>query len=276
MSPLTESTRLTLAKQSVAPLLIDAYPGAAAAYSLRNLSWAYGGPVVRVRRSSDNTEQDFTATQVTNGTLTTFCGAGNGFVRTWYDQSGNGRNANQSTSAAQPQVVSSGALVTYGTRPATSYDGSKFMATTGFSSLPAFTAVYSAIVCQQKAGATTLLGRRNADSVGGVNFQLFANGNTWNGSTYAGPALGSGNQVLLSWAFNSTTFLSRLNSLTVFTGALGLGTLANEEIAIGQQGVSRDREKYTGFISEILLYPSDQAVVMSNLESNINAHYAIY
>jgi hypothetical protein len=69
---------LRLAKNSVAPQLIDAYPGATSAYSLRNLSWTYGGPVVRVRRSSDNTEQDFTATQVTDGTLTTFCGAGNG------------------------------------------------------------------------------------------------------------------------------------------------------------------------------------------------------
>jgi len=39
--------------------LLDLYPSAAAAYSLRNLSSTYLGPLVRVRRSSDNTEQDF-------------------------------------------------------------------------------------------------------------------------------------------------------------------------------------------------------------------------
>jgi len=44
---------------------------------LRELSTAsVGSAVVRVRRSSDNTEQDFTATEITDGTLTTFTGIG--------------------------------------------------------------------------------------------------------------------------------------------------------------------------------------------------------
>ena len=82
------------------PLLLDSYSGAAAAYSLRQLSWAYGGAVVRVRRSSDNTESDFTATEVSDGTLAAWVGAGNdGFVRTWYDQSGNARHMIQATAA---------------------------------------------------------------------------------------------------------------------------------------------------------------------------------
>ena len=59
-------------------LLVD-YPGAAAAYSLRNLIDTTTS-VVRVRRSSDNTEQDFSAAEVTDGTLTTFTGANDGFV----------------------------------------------------------------------------------------------------------------------------------------------------------------------------------------------------
>ena len=43
--------------------LLDLFPNAAAAYSLRKLRAAYSGSAVRVRRSSDNTEQDigFTA-----------------------------------------------------------------------------------------------------------------------------------------------------------------------------------------------------------------------
>jgi hypothetical protein len=108
--------------KTVNPPLLDAYSGAAAAYSLRQLqSGLY--PVVRVRRSSDNTESDFTATQITDGTLTTFCGAGNGFVRTWYDQSGNGRNATQTTTANQPQIVSSGVLVQTNSKPALDFNG---------------------------------------------------------------------------------------------------------------------------------------------------------
>ncbi len=93
--------------------LLDLYPGAAAAYSLRALraSWL-ASAVVRVRRSSDNAESDFTAAQITDGTLTTWTGAGNGFVVTWYDQSGNTRNATQSTAANQPRIVNAGVLET--------------------------------------------------------------------------------------------------------------------------------------------------------------------
>ena len=43
----------------VTPLLLDTYPNAAVAYSLRKLRSAYTGNAIRVRRSSDNTEQDF-------------------------------------------------------------------------------------------------------------------------------------------------------------------------------------------------------------------------
>ena len=49
-----------------APVL-DHVPGAAAAYSLRRLSNAYTGPVVKVRRSSDSTTADFTAAEVVDG-----------------------------------------------------------------------------------------------------------------------------------------------------------------------------------------------------------------
>ena len=44
-------------------------------------------------------------------------GGGNGFVTTWYDQSGNGRNATQATAANQPRIVSNGVLHTLGGRP---------------------------------------------------------------------------------------------------------------------------------------------------------------
>lgn len=86
-------------------LLLDLYGSAAAAYSLRRLRSSYTGPVVQVRRSSDNAEASFTAAEVASGALTSWIGAGNsGLVKTWYDQTGNARDASQSTSANQPQI----------------------------------------------------------------------------------------------------------------------------------------------------------------------------
>jgi hypothetical protein len=98
--------------------LLDTYTGAAAAYSLRQLATGVTN-VVRVRRSSDNSEDDFTPTEIIDGTLTTWVGAGNdGFVTTAYDQSGNGKDLTNATAANQPQIVSSGALITDGGLPA--------------------------------------------------------------------------------------------------------------------------------------------------------------
>jgi len=92
------------------PLLLDYAPGAAAAYSLRSLSNSYVGPVVTVRRSTDSAEADFTATEVSDGTLAAWCGGGDGFVKQWWDQSGNVRHASQTDSAKQPKVCVSGAI----------------------------------------------------------------------------------------------------------------------------------------------------------------------
>jgi hypothetical protein len=97
----------------VVNLLLDDYPNSAVAYSLRKLRTAYTGSAIRVRRSSDNAEQDinFVGGDLDTASLLTFCGAGNGFITTWYDQSTNANNATQATAASQAQIVSAGALI---------------------------------------------------------------------------------------------------------------------------------------------------------------------
>jgi hypothetical protein len=101
-------------KAPAASLLLDTYLGAAVAYSLRKLRTAYSGSAIRVRRSSDNAEQDFgfVGNDLDTASLLTFCGVGNGFVATWYDQSTNANNATQATAGNQAQIVSSGAMIT--------------------------------------------------------------------------------------------------------------------------------------------------------------------
>lgn len=105
--------------------LLDTYSGAEFAYSLRKLRAAYSGAAIRVARSSDSTEQDigFTSSgDLDTATLLTFVGAGDGTVETWYDQSGNGRDA--TNQAAGPIIVSSGTLITNEhSKPAITMDG---------------------------------------------------------------------------------------------------------------------------------------------------------
>lgn len=66
---------------------------------------------IRVRRSSDNTEQDigFTANSLDTASLATFVGANSAYVTKFYDQTGNGFDMVQATSTKQPRIVNAGA-----------------------------------------------------------------------------------------------------------------------------------------------------------------------
>ena len=108
---------------------LDTVTGSAVAYSTRLIRSAYTGACLRVRRSIDNAETDigFTAAgDLDTVALLAFVQHGgpgpgneNGFVTVWYDQSGNGRNAVQTTAANQPRIVNAGIVDTYAgtTRP---------------------------------------------------------------------------------------------------------------------------------------------------------------
>lgn len=114
-STITQRALLAPISRPVVPLL-DRYglANAIACYSpFRKARTAYTGPALRVRRSSDDVELDigFVDGLLDVPTLLSHCGAGNGFVTTVYDQSGNNNDQVQTTGANQPRVVTSGALV---------------------------------------------------------------------------------------------------------------------------------------------------------------------
>lgn len=106
--------------------LLDTYStGAAFAYGLRKLSSTAPSNCIRVRRSSDSTEQDigYSGDLLDEASLLTFTGAGDGFITKWYDQTANVIDVAQTTAAAQPQIVSQGVVLRQGIHPCVSFDG---------------------------------------------------------------------------------------------------------------------------------------------------------
>jgi len=100
--------------------LLDYIGGAEVAYSLRKLRNNYSGPLIRVRRSSDNSEMDigFDSNGIfDSATLLSFVGSVDAHVCVWYDQSGNNKNAYQTVSDKQPRIVIGGVLQTYKGKP---------------------------------------------------------------------------------------------------------------------------------------------------------------
>jgi surface protein len=253
--------------------LLYNYPGASAAYSLRNLANNVTN-VVRVRRSSDNVEQNFTAAQVTDGTLTTFTGANDGFVTTWYDQSGNSNNAAQAAAANQPKLVSSGVVELDNGKPCLNYD------TTGNDSFELVTLI---------SNARTVFQTLNFKGFGGNNAQFVLGASSY--ADYHSSGSGIHNQAILSAqyaasyvkngsnAINGDTVDFLTNTKTTLTSQILITMLHTSSSGRFNQ-ISKDRgnlgRSLKGNLQEIIVYSTDQSANRVGIESNINQEYDIY
>lgn len=265
-----------------APTLFQIAGAPAAAYSLRQLDLV-DQPVVRVRRSSDNTEQDFTAVQVTDGTLTTFCGAGNGFVRTWYDQSGNGRNAVQTTNGNQPQIVSSGVVNLANSKPCLTFNGTSNELTIANRPLTG-TAAYS-VVSVATYGTTGSYGMLFIQSDGtgflgrleirrdSTNNKLEFIGGTDNSTPLVGSAGINNTQRLIQVYGESTGYSAYVNTTLDLVINRTLLPIVDANCGIGARN---GNFYFAGSIQEIVVWRSSFLSTRSALQSNINAHFAIY
>ena len=265
---------------SVSALLLDLYPNAAAAFSLRKLRTAYAGSAIRVRRSSDNTEQDigFVAGQLDTVSLLAFCGVGNGFVTTWYDQSGNARNATNSTAANQPQIVSSGVVILTNTKPSLLFNG----ATQRFD-LPtiSFTLNSISFVCVIKSNTLVNNGFAfsNPDSnriylgyiVSSISYCGYADS-----ATKFNLGESTTNQELLE-LYAGTNVNAYKNTVASTQVTSSTASDNGQDLSIGsyQQG-SFILGFYNGNIQEIIFYTTNQIANRTGIESNINTNYAIY
>jgi hypothetical protein len=258
--------------------LLDSYPGAAAAYSLRRLSGDYQGSAIRVRRSSDNTEQDigFEGTgELSISAVLNFCGVGNGFVTTWYDQSGNSNNATQVSSTNQPQIVSNGDIIFSNTKPTLKFDG-----VNDFFSL-------SSNIVPNTDWSLFGLGAKNesnkpmgflSNNLGNPNSSLihWTDGKVYllNNSSYISTNTTYTNLTLTLWSgfVISTTpqFIYRNNVLE--------GTsLTNTSIFQNFERIGVYAGTYSSAnMTEIILYQSNQTNNRTGIESNINDFYSIY
>jgi hypothetical protein len=92
-------------------------------HSLRKAVPSYSGAAIRVRRSSDSTEQDigFIGNDLDTAALATFVGAGTGYIRTFYNQTG-GTNLVQTNTALQPIIRAGGTTYTQNGKPAIYFD----------------------------------------------------------------------------------------------------------------------------------------------------------
>jgi hypothetical protein len=108
--------------------ILDTFPGAAAAYSLRKLDNDYTGNCITVQRDNGDTSLiGFDMNYLDTAAMKTFCGEGAGDscrVRRWWDQSGNNRNFFQDTMTLQPLVMADGVVLRDNGEVSLRFDGS--------------------------------------------------------------------------------------------------------------------------------------------------------
>lgn len=261
-----------------APLLLDLYPNAAAAYSLRKLRNAYTGSAIRVRRSSDNTEQDIdfdSSGNLNQSALTTFVGANNGFVVTWYDQSGNANNATMSTQANQPQIVSSGSVILTNGKPSVTFDGTNDSLNLSSSLTFANTGSLISFVGKRAASGDRLY------SLAGLKYLCAL----WSDNYYYLQSRTDGyqasintdattNQLLLSGLNdgtnqiiykNNSVISSNFNAVSLDNGLSNIGNYFNH-------GLLNTKSN----LQEIIYYNIENSTNRNGINTNINTYYGIY
>jgi hypothetical protein len=154
------------------------------AYSLRRLLSLYTGPLIRVRRSSDDTTLDVGFD--TDGDLDTtamldFVGANNGFITRWYDQTGSGAHLEQGTTTAQPSIVTAGVVNTLDSLPAVTFDGTNDYLTVASVGLYAAGAATMAVVFSGASSANSVVVGESNNAGGGALYRLMRSSTAaWN------------------------------------------------------------------------------------------------
>jgi hypothetical protein len=253
--------------------LLQEYPGAAAAYSLRLLDGDYAGAAIRVRRSGDNAEQDIgfdSGGEVDRDAIANFCSPGDGFVKTWYDQSGNGNDATQTTTGSQPKIydAATGVVVENG-KPTTYFNGGNTLIVTG------------AIIGTAADMQVAWVARRNtAAEAGGRGlfdtftdrtiFDVTRDGWVYDGHYSLNPINYSDAQKLAFLDLITPTASGYINGSLHGTTAWTQSAIIDGLIGSGGSG------RMTGYLQEFIIWSADQSSNRAAIETNINDHYSIY
>ena len=259
--------------------LLNTYPGAYAAYSLRRLNGFYRGPAVRLRQGGTNAEYDVYFDADGNLDLSfinTLDHSGNITAVTWYDQSGNNRHTTQTEPGPQPMLYNNAGLLTNNGFP-----GLRFVGADAF-----------------PFDSTGLdIGNLSAFAVGkytdtaDTEYLLSLSGST-NDKRFYVPILFNTN-----WKYEYGTTAGSMftaantgrNLHTMIAGStqgnaqawLNDTNLGSKELSSGIDsdntgiGNSNNFGKLDGFVFEIIVYDSDQSANRAGIQSEIMTYYNI-
>ena len=293
-----------------AQLLLDEYPGAAAAYSLRKLDKDYAGNAIMVRRSSDGDSLNvgFSGNFLDTAAMKTFCGTSASdscFVRTWYDQGANANHARMTTNHKQFQIMKGGAIIYRNGEVALETDGVDARMTSFITQIKSSEAlvvfgVYSSSVTAAEntnsvylwsigtLSTDTLRGQGSSSGFLSGEFMFLDTRTTVAGSQRLGSSTyrrNSNTQVVETSLFLSTgtSFFQNNTQITLDLTNSGATTTANYSPAAFNLGSTFDIGALNDVVfspqvwfQELIVYPTNISADRSSITTNINNFYSIY
>jgi hypothetical protein len=246
--------------------MLEKYGSGDAAYSLRSVNREHVGPIVEVRGNSTEDVYLNSNGVVNEDRITALCTGVDGFVRTWYDQSGNANDASQTTDANQPKIYDSvtGVIMENG-KPAIS----DFSEAAGMPFTSTIQLTDQSILFVGRVVYEMIL-------IGSVDYAFFNRGpstliRTDNISdSYTG--LSDAGQTVLGYFRNTS-------SNEVFQDGVSIGTgsnITNQTSDYDGIATYSRAGANNGIYQELIIYGSDESSNRSGIESNINSHYLIY
>jgi hypothetical protein len=246
-------------------------------YSINGTQIAYIGDITKgmaiwgAQISQTSTIKPYQKTEINAG--------GNGFIRTWYDQSGNGRDADQSTPTNQAQIVSNGYIIIDAlSKPTTTWTADRYTILGGVSPITRYLSIG---VLNRTANSNVIAHIGVAGAIGSTNGQqtfLWApttgNIRTDMFSTFTHGANAS------TGAFITTSEKNASNLKTIYLNGSALPLTSTQAPSLTGTNMNAFGQNGTNFTTcqyqEYIYWDSDQSTNRVGIEILINDYYAIY
>jgi len=233
--------------------------------SIRKNRTNYSGPAIQVRRSSDGATLDigFDANGDLDETaLLNHVGSDDGFVTIWYDQSGNGNDATQTTASNQPKIVEAGTVIKRSKKPALDFSsGNDFFE---HNTLTVRTIVAGVEAKGNPNNPENLInGLASADAPNGIQFRHLSF---------------QGGYTKQSFEFGDTGKLWVNQDNTASNGSSphivsAVDTTPEQIISISGPDLNR---YWLGTMQELIFYPDNQEKIIRSIEDLMNNYYGIF
>ena len=271
-----------------ASLLLDSFgANVLAAYSFRKLSSSYSGDAVRVRRTSDNTEQDIgfdSNGNLDTSSLTTFLGSSDGYISKWYDQAGNNRDATQTNANRQIKIATAGVIVTKNSLPTTQGGNNDALIISGIpltaqpiTSFEAYAHNTATLAGNDQTFAGYSVYPPNGNFIVNrthrfVKFGVITNDGTGQSSCF-GPNNTNTDLHVITRMVNGSSSVLRVDQ-----SAQTLGNTPQSGAQIG--GANQDRigevntNSYNGNLSEVIVFAADKTSEFTGIEEDMKTYYS--